>query len=321
MLKEKEEKYDVGVIVARFQTHELTPGHIDLIESVRARHDRVIVFLGLSPLRNTIDNPLDYRCRKAMLNESYPDIDVFYIDDVPGDDVIWSKNLDAQILKWKNPTQTVVLYGSRDSFLKHYKGKFSVKELEAATRISGTEIRRRVCNNYPPTKDYRAGIIASTAQKFPAVIVTVDAAIINRQEEKVLVIKKVNQKKKRFVGGYVVKDVNLEANARREVTEETEVAVGDPIYIGSSLIDDPRYKGEKDCIMTVFFVVDYMWGSPNVKNEDDLTENIESYHWLRYDEVTLENFEPEHAPLVELFQKFIKTLKPIPPKIENIDVP
>lgn len=305
MLKEKEQKYDVGVIVARFQAHELTPGHVDLIDSVRARHDKVIVFLGLSPLRNTSENPLDFRCRKAMFSESYPDIDVFYIDDIPGDDVLWSRNLDAQILKWKNPTQTVVLYGSRDSFLKCYKGKFDVKELEAANRISATEIRRRVCNNYPPTKDYRAGIIASTSQRYPIVVPTVDIAIINYDKQEILVIKKLNEKRKRFVGGYAVKSGTYEQDARREVMEETKVEISDPQYIGSALIDDPRYRGEKDCIKTLFFVAGYIYGSPEVSNDEDLTENIESYHWIKYSELDEKNFQDEHAPLVGLLRNYL----------------
>lgn len=305
MLKEKEDTFDVGIIVARFQAHELTPGHIELINTVKAKHDRVIIFLGLSALRNTIENPLDYRCRKAMLSEVYPDIDVFYIDDVPSDDALWSRNLDAQILKWKNPTQSVVLYGSRDSFLKHYSGKFPVKELEAATRISGTEIRRRVCNNYPPTKDYRAGIIASTAQRFPQVIPTVDVAIINREKKQILVIKKANEKKKRFTGGYAVKSDSYETDARREVMEETKVEISDPIYIGSALINDPRYRGEKDCIKTLFFVCDYMWGNPEVSNDEDLSENIESYHWIKYSDINVDNFQSEHEPLVKLLIKYL----------------
>lgn len=305
MLREKEKNYDVGVIVARFQAHELTPGHIDLIDSVKARHDRVIVFLGLSALRNTIENPLDYRCRKAMLSESYPDIDVYYVDDIPSDDALWSRNLDAQILKWKNPNQTVVLYGSRDSFLKHYSGKFDVRELEAANRISATEIRRRVCNNYPPNKDYRAGIIAATATRYPQVIPTVDVAIINREKELILVIKKVNEKKKRFTGGYAMKSASYEIDARREVMEETKVEVSDPIYIGSALIDDPRFYGEKDCVKTLFFVCDYMWGNPEVSNDEDLTENIESYHWIKYTDLDEKNFQDEHAPLVDLLRKHL----------------
>lgn len=305
MLKVKTDKTDVGVIVARFQTHELTPGHIELIDSVRANHDKVIVFLGLSPLRNTSENPLDFRCRKAMLNEVYPDIDVYYIDDVPGDDVAWSRNLDALILKWKNPNQTVTLYGSRDSFIKAYKGKFPTVELEAKTIMSATELRRRVCNNYPPTKDYRAGLVAATAFRFPAVVPTVDAAIIDRNLKRVLFIKKVDQKKLRFPGGYVVRAPNFEINIKREVAEETKVEVGVPVYIGSAFIDDPRYKGERDCIMTTFFACDYVFGSPSIANDEDLTENIESYHWVDFKHLDLDIVEDEHKVLMALLMNYL----------------
>ena len=39
-------KADIGVIVGRFQVHDLTEGHRDLIDTVANRHDKVIVFLG-----------------------------------------------------------------------------------------------------------------------------------------------------------------------------------------------------------------------------------------------------------------------------------
>src|ERR1700686_4462056 len=115
MLKEKTVRTDIAVVVARFQVHDLTKGQVELIETVKANHDKVIVFLGLAPIRNAPEDPLDFRSRKIMLHEAYPDIDVYYIDDTY-DDKIWSVNLDNQISKWKNPNQTVMLYGSRDSF-------------------------------------------------------------------------------------------------------------------------------------------------------------------------------------------------------------
>jgi bifunctional NMN adenylyltransferase/nudix hydrolase len=307
MLKVKSDKTDVGIIVARFQCHELTPGHVELIESVKANHDRVIIFLGLSSLRNTGENPLDFRCRKAMLAETYPDIDVYYIDDIPGDDNLWSSKLDHQILKWKNPAQTVTLYGSRNSFLDHYKGNFPTVELEAATRISASEIRRRVCNNYPPTKDYRAGLIASTAQRHPVVIPTVDVAVIDRDRKRVLFIKKVNQKRLRFVGGFPSKSATYELDAKRETYEETKLETGDPLYIGSALIPDPRYEGEKDCIKTLLFAVDYIFGTPNVSNEEDLTELIESYHWINFSDIDEGIVEAEHIPLIKLLLAHLKS--------------
>lgn len=314
MLSVKVDKTDVGIIIGRFQIHDLHAGHKELIDSVVASHDKVIIFLGLSPLRNTLEDPLDYRCRRAMINESYPEIEVHYIDDIPDDDVLWSKNLDALILKWTNPDQSILLYGGRDSFIKHYFGKYKTRELEAKTIVSATEIRRRVCNNYPPTRDYRAGLMASTTMRFPAVNPTVDIAILNSKEEKVLLIKKLEEEHLRFPGGFAIKSPSFEHDAKREKTEETKTETSEPKYIGSALIDDPRYRGKRDCIKTLFFVVEYIFGKPDVNNEADLTEKIESYHWVSYKDLKSAIVQSEHHPLMEMLIDYL-----IKKKFENAE--
>ena len=63
-MKAKETKTDVGVIVGRFQVHELHEGHRGLIDTVRDKHDKLIMFLGLARLRNTLRTPLDFRARR-----------------------------------------------------------------------------------------------------------------------------------------------------------------------------------------------------------------------------------------------------------------
>ena len=56
-MKAKETKTDVGVIVGRFQVHELHEGHRGLIDTVRDKHDKLIMFLLLARLRNTLRTP------------------------------------------------------------------------------------------------------------------------------------------------------------------------------------------------------------------------------------------------------------------------
>ncbi len=185
-MKEKVTKAtDVAVIVGRFQVNELHEAHIDLITSVLNKHDRVLLFLGNSTIRNTLNNPLDYRARRTMIADKFPTVEIHYINDNPSD-TAWTKNLDKLIGEQLLPMQTVTLYGSRDSFLKCYTGKYTTCELEATTFISGTEVRRRVCNNYPPTADYRAGMIAATAYRFPTAFQTVDIAVVNDKGELLL---------------------------------------------------------------------------------------------------------------------------------------
>ncbi|MEI8101222.1 MAG: NUDIX domain-containing protein [Bacteroidota bacterium] len=286
---------DVGITVGRFQVNELHEAHIDLINSVIQKHDRVLLFLGNSIIRNTTSNPLDYRARRAMIADKFPNVEVHYINDNPSD-AAWSKSLDKQIGEQLLPMQSVTLYGSRDSFLKAYSGKYNVCELEATTFISGTEVRRRVCNNYPPTADYRAGMIAATAYRYPTAFQTVDIAVVNDKGE-ILLARKPEEKKWRFIGGFSdPRSTSLEADAKREVTEEASIEVDDITYLGSTLIDDWRYRGEQDKIKTAFFIAKYIYGKP--EGADDIAE----VKWIPIGTgLTKDNIEPLHHVLVDMF--------------------
>ena len=296
-MKEKVTKAtDVAVIVGRFQVNELHEAHIDLITSVLNKHDRVLVFLGNSTIRNTLNNPLDYRARRTMIADKFPAVEIHYINDNPSDST-WTKNLDKLIGEQLLPMQTVTLYGSRDSFLKCYTGKFNTCELEATTFISGTEVRRRVCNNYPPTADYRAGMIAATAYRFPTAFQTVDIAVVNDKGE-LLLARKPEEKKWRFIGGFSdPASVSLEEDAKREVQEEAGVEVGNITYLGSTLINDWRYRGEIDKIKTALFVAKYVFGKP--EGADDVAE----VKWVSINNLTKNDIVETHHVLIDMFNE------------------
>jgi bifunctional NMN adenylyltransferase/nudix hydrolase len=296
-MKEKVTKAtDVAVIVGRFQVNELHEAHIDLITSVLNKHDRVLVFLGNSTIRNTLNNPLDYRARRTMIADKFPTVEIHYINDNPSD-TAWTKNLDKLIGEQLLPMQSVTLYGSRDSFLKCYTGKYTTCELEATTFISGTEVRRRVCNNYPPTADYRAGMIAATAYRFPTAFQTVDIAVINDKGE-LLLARKPEEKKWRFIGGFSdPASVSLEEDAKREVQEEAGVEVGNITYLGSTLINDWRYRGEIDKIKTALFVAKYVFGKP--EGADDVAE----VKWVSINNLTKNDIVETHHVLIDMFNE------------------
>ena len=296
-MKEKVTKAtDVAVIVGRFQVNELHEAHIDLITSVLNKHDRVLLFLGNSTIRNTLNNPLDYRARRTMIADKFPTVEIHYINDNPSD-TAWTKNLDKLICEQLLPMQTVTLYGSRDSFLKCYTGKYTTCELEATTFISGTEVRRRVCNNYPPTADYRAGMIAATAYRFPTAFQTVDIAVVNDKGE-LLLARKPEEKKWRFIGGFSdPASVSLEEDAKREVQEEAGVEVGNITYLGSTLINDWRYRGEIDKIKTALFVAKYVFGKP--EGADDVAE----VKWVSINNLTKNDIVETHHVLIDMFNE------------------
>ena len=269
MQKQQPEVSDVGVIVGRFQIHDLHDGHRDLIKYVRARHGRTIIILGLSPLMNTTRNPLDFHSRKAMILDAFPDVTVLYVKDCASDRV-WSTKLDEVVSDATSPTQTVTMYGSRDSFIPYYDGRYPTEVLESETYLSATEERRKLRVGVKPNSDFRAGVVYAAMNRFPTSYTTVDVAVFDEQG-RILLARKKDESQYRLIGGFVdPSDTSLEAAARREVQEEAGIAITDPVFVTSRRVDDWRYRGEVDGILTVLFKATILSGRP--EPHDDIVE-------------------------------------------------
>ena len=296
-----DKKPEVGIIIARFQCPILHEGHIEVIETVRANHPRVLVFLGLSPLKCTKNNPFDFAIRRAMLAEKYSDLEVLYIEDV-GDNELWSKNLDRMIAKSVGPSLKVVLYGSRDSFVKSYKGHYPTAELVPTKIISASEIRRRIGIKSKFSQDFREGIVYATENQFTSFKATVDMAVIDSKNKKILLARKPGRFLLCFPGGFTdpKKDKSAEDTCFREVQEETGLVMTDkPKYIGSTIIDDWRYRHEEDKIMTFFYHLEYESGTP--KASDD----IEFVIWKKFGEITDADIANSHRPLIHMLNSYL----------------
>lgn len=294
MLKNKQDKIDCGVLVGRFQTHELHQGHIDLIKTIVGNHPKTIIFLGLSPCRVTRNNPLDFESRKQMILKEFPDVNVLYIKDTPTDDV-WSKSLDEKIGDIIGPNQTVVLYGSRDCFIKHYTGKYKTQELLQETYVSGSEVRNSISKKVKNTAEFRKGVIWAAYNQYPKVWATVDIAIMDEDENRVLLARKPNEAQYRFIGGFAEPNSDsYEQDAKREVMEEAGVEVSEMEYLGSFKISDWRYEQEMDKIKTVFFKCRYMYGRPQAN--DDVCE----VRWFDIKDFDIEILVSNHKKLMKV---------------------
>ena len=291
-MKEKTKDYTVGVIIARFQVAELHEAHKELIDTVLANHAKVLIFLGLSQVRGSINDPLDFQPRKQMLLEAYPhdkypNITIGYAKDNRCDDS-WSEKLDGQIQDIIGPNDTVVLYGSRDSFLPHYKGKFDTRELQATRYVSGTELRAKIAQAPQSNPQFRAGAIWASYQRYPTVYSTVDIAVFDPKERRILLARKPLEDGYRFVGGFIdPKDDSFEEAALRELYEECNLTVGlaGLRYVGSKKVDDWRYaKNPSEKIMTHLYIGLYNMGAPRAA--DDIAE----VRWFDYDK-----FNPKNA--------------------------
>ena len=283
---------NVGVIVGRFQIDDLHEGHRALIDSVVDVHERVIIFVGLSPCKCTVNNPLDFESRRSMIQSRYPDVTVMYIKDIHNDS-LWSNDLDSKIQTLIGPEQGACLYGSRDSFIPYYNGKYETQELTQTSYISGSEVRKQLSVRSGRTKDFRAGACWAMANQWAGPKFTIDVAIFNDDFTKILLGRKKREDEFRVIGGFVSNGESLEDCVLREGKEETHLDLCDLVYRGSFPIDDWRYRGERDKITTVLFTAKIKSGKPSP--DDDIHE----LRWFDYDENLIDKLVPNHKILIK----------------------
>ncbi len=149
-----------------------------------------------------------------------------------------------------------------------------------------------------PDLDYDATVIIHELHfnmNYPTVFATVD--VIIRKGNKLLLGRKAKQNKFRFLGGFAdpALDNSYEDAAKREAKEESNLIVKSVKYLGSTRIDDPRYRGTEHCIITHLFLAEEWNGEPVAS--DDIAE----LKW--FDEATLSenDFVAEHDVLWKLY--------------------
>jgi bifunctional NMN adenylyltransferase/nudix hydrolase len=308
-LKRTTSKEGVGVVIGRFQAPTLTEGHNNIIDHANNLHEKLIIVVGLSAINGTKRNPLNYTARRQMIQNEYPNASIVYIKDCPSNKT-WSKNLDNVVSDELPPEAKVTLYGSRDSFVKAYSGRYPTAEFEQKVFTSATKIRESVSYKVPNDYGFRCGAIHQAMNQYDSCFPCVDIAVVKRDKDgKVtdLLLGRKNHDggKNRFPGGFVQPFTDLddedylEANARKELAEECGInlEVGEMNYVGSFRVDDWRYRNETNKIVTTLFVCDYKWGTPEA--DDDLDE----VEWFKVEELNAEMIVDTHLPLLKKLQK------------------
>ena len=259
-----------GVIIARFQTPYLHDGHKYLLDEIRSKHNKVVVVLGVSPVKGTRRNPFDFYTREKLLKQYAPELMVLPLSDHPSDEA-WSKQLDT-LLQNTFPQESFTLYGSRDCFIVYYSGRLPVVALPEYGEHSATAIRNDNGDKVLDTVDFRMGINYAYQNTYAKVYPTVDIAVLKDGDTQVLLGKKHNAPQWRFPGGFTdPTDETYEAAARRELQEECgDMEVNTMQYVGSAKIDDWRYRSEEDKIVTLLFKTQWVFG--HAQANDDLKE-------------------------------------------------
>ncbi len=294
----------VGVVIGRFQTSKLHAGHRSVISHAVKNHKDVLIVLGCPRTRPTNRDPLDYETRKKMVLASYPEARVSELKDRYSNQA-WSQALD-DLVAHEFPGRNAVLYGSRNSFISSYMGKYPCVELKSVNAsVSGTKIRNGVAANPLASKHFRMGMIYGIKHRPPISYQTVDIAVIDYDRKLLLLAKKIGGDGFHFIGGFVdVEDSSLEMAARRETSEETSsLGVGEFKDLGSFRIDDWRYRGTEDKILTSFFAARYIFGAPRANDDVD---GLEWVSWDKFFDLLVE----EHKVLGKRLMAYLTGLEP-----------
>lgn len=289
-----------GAVVGRFQIDELHPGHDYLLHVLQTQHAEHAVFLGISALKGSPEDPLDFEARRPMIMDKCPQAIIGAIHDTRSD-LVWSAQLDRQIQQIFGADTQVILYGSRASFISHYHGKYPCVEVEQQGDYSATKRREEIAaagvENDPA---FRRGIIKASVDRHINATPTVDLAILDPTETMILLARKPDEKEYRFPGGHVDAGEDFEQAARREGLEETDLTLGELQYAGTMVVDDWRHRGKRSKISTILYATSDVTGMPRAK--DDVCE----LQWMPIKTDLVDQVVSEHIPLVNALIKHLR---------------
>lgn len=295
-------KEGAGIVIGRFQVHDLHKGHHHIINTA-ARHQKLMVVVGLHRTLAIPTNPLDFPTRELMIKSYYPNAMVAGLNDEPSDKY-WSTNLD-NLIRTYFPTDPITLYCGRDGFKSHYHGKFKVVEVDEVHGDTGTQSRKEIGRVPVGSVDFRKGVIYSTfnqySRVYPAVDVIpvmVDVDYRNVDSKVLLIQKKCNPNKYGFAGGFTdLSDKTGEDAAKRELYEETGLtAEGSMVYVGSYRVQDWRQTEYSGIHTTLFFTV-------NPRGPARAGDDADYVEWVPIDQLLNREFFGSHKMLAEEFLK------------------
>jgi len=276
----------VGVIVGRFQVANLTEGHKEIFEHVLSKgHNQNLVVLGVAPFSATRNNPLDFDSRRRMIEDTYPGkFTVLYIKDCCSD-VEWSATLDNLIsdIAGRRP---VILYGSRDSFTKHYSGKYSCEAYQQRLYCSGSQEREEFGKVVSSAPAWRAGCVYATQNREPIVHAAMTVVLVD-EDDYVYLFKRDDEWSLSFVTSMVQAD---QATAGEMAMDMTITLAGIEVevvaYAGLVWLTDWRFRAEDDRVLSTVVVVRKLFG---VISPGKDVGSVERVHLDAVDETALDD--------------------------------
>ncbi|UJF25020.1 bifunctional nicotinamide-nucleotide adenylyltransferase/Nudix hydroxylase [Suttonella sp. R2A3] len=324
--------YDYLVFIGRFQPFHRA--HQGVIAQALALADNVILLLGSADSPRTVSNPWTVAEREAMIRSTYSEEDnqrIFIrgIVDHPHDDVAWQRNVVRTVNEISGPDRAIGLIGHMKDSSSYYLGLFpdwAMVSVDNIDQINATDLRKQLFSlpdsqtfHHPDlhpainqtleafrhSEDFsrlqaeyahlQAHKEAWTNAPFPPIFVTVDALVLCQQC--VLMVQRkgpLGAGLWALPGGFVEKEETLADGARRELYEETGLAL-EQDALAVSVFDRPDRSARG---RTITHVHSYSLDDdvcPEVQAADDAAEA----RWIPLAELKRSQCFEDHYSIIQ----------------------
>lgn len=253
----------LAVLISRFQSSRLTGWDHSFLEFLRKNYKQTLVLLPTPPVKNTLDNPLDFPTRKGMLHGLDKGLFIVALSDTESD-IEWSKKIDLAVEATFGAGSVVDIHCSKDACAPFYSGLHKVIEFLPQPSITINSVKAELgdVSGLIESHAWRAGMVYASTARFDMSYQRTDIVPYRIQNGhfELLLSRKVGSKEYYTFGGPVKPiDETVEEASLRELREKAGFAgwrenLG---YVGSTRVVDWRYRFSRDKVMSSVFLLAY----------------------------------------------------------------
>lgn len=328
--------YDYLVFIGRFQPFHRA--HQGVVAQALALAEEVVLLLGSADAPRSVSNPWTVDEREAMIRSAYDEptnqrLQIRGIVDQPHDDAAWQRQVVRSVADIAGDASRIGLIGHMKDSSSYYLSLFpdwAMVAVDNIDHINATDIRKHLFSLPDEQVFQHPDLQAAITQRvehfrhsadfarlqaefhylqahkhawanapYPPVFVTVDALVLC--QEHVLMIQRkgpLGAGLWALPGGFVEQDEYLCAGARRELREETGLALEQPAQC-VAVFDRPDRSARGRTITHVHAYRLYR-ALPEVCAADD----AQAAHWIALDALKRgQCFEDHYAIIVDMIQR------------------
>ena len=251
----------LGVLIGRFQVPEMHEGHRFIVRQMLEQCDQVLILFGSANRTRSVKNPFTYGERRISARKLFPTILTAPLNDYLYNDSQWMADVAATIETARGQVSydfekhvEVVLYGHHkdgNDYLKWFP-QYEYVNINSDIDISGTEVRNSFMHLLPDNVQADARYFAKERETFKnypypdSLNICCGDAVVECLGHILLIKRKFTPGAGNWAlpGGHKNTNETFLQCALRELKEETNIRVPEPVLLGSikstRLFDNPK---------------------------------------------------------------------------------